>query len=368
MEYPSENRLSTKQIRINGICYPKEVFTEERVPEFATQGSFPHQLFLFLKDWYSDSPTLKVQTSGSTGVPKEIFVSKTKMLQSARMTCEFFGLKENEKILLALPLEYIAGKMVVVRALYAGLDIYPIEPDGHPLAAINTPIDFAAMIPLQVYNSLLTAEEKQKLSEINHLIIGGGAIDDGLERELSNFPNAIYSTYGMTETLSHIALRQINGKGATLFYTPLPNVTLSLSEESTLIVEAPLVSDEKLTTNDIAEFKQDGRFRILGRKDNVINSGGVKIQIEEVERILRSHIKGNFAITCIPHQKLGEAVVLLTEAENEQATQLIKNLLPRYHQPLYIVGVPAIPLTGNGKTDRTATKKLAERICPASIL
>lgn len=356
-----------KYIRIEGTVYCEEDFTATTKPKFADASPFLHELYLFLKDWFSDSPTLVVHTSGSTGTPKEMIVRKSQMLQSAKMTCEFFSLKENDKVLLCLPLAYIAGKMIVVRALYAGLDLYPIEPSGNPLANADESFDFAAMIPLQVYNSLQVKNERERLARIKYLIIGGGAIDEALERELNGFPNGIYSTYGMTETLSHIALRKINGTEASLYYTPLQAVEVTLSNDNTLIIDAPLVADERLTTNDIVDLRTDKSFRILGRKDNVINSGGVKIQTEEVERTLRPYLSGDFAITSVPHAKLGEAVVLLTnQPVDETMRQTIKNHLPRYHQPLYIYTITSIPRTGNGKIDRAATKKLAEQNCPAS--
>lgn len=354
--HPFYSYFRTDEVKIDGKICLKEALPHS-----------PHQLSLFLEEWFSSSTSIEVQTSGSTGQPKKMTVRKTQLLQSAKMTCDFFGLKPDDKALLCLPLEYIAGKMLVVRALYAGLDLYTVEPSGHPLATTAIDFDFAAMIPLQVYNSLQIHEERERLAKIKYLIIGGGAIDENLEKELAGFPNAIYSTYGMTETLSHIALRKINGAEASLYYTPLPNVRLSLSDEGTLIIDAPLVADETLITNDIAELRADGSFRILGRKDNVINSGGIKVQIEEVERTLRPHINSGFAISCIPHPKLGEAVVLLIEkTENLISRENIENILPRYQQPLHICSVPIIPLTGNGKPDRAAIKKLAEQICPAS--
>jgi len=358
--HPFYSYFRTENIQIEGSFYSKTLFTESEKPDFADKSLFHQQLYLFLKEWFSDSPTLSIHTSGSTGIPKDIVVRKIQMLQSAKMTCDFFGLGKGDKILLCLPLDYIAGKMIVVRALYAGLDIYPVEPTGHPLTGAAISFDFAAMIPLQVYNTLQIGAERQRLSSVKHLIIGGGAIDETLEKELKDFPNAIYSTYGMTETLSHIALRRISGSEASSHYIPLSGVKLSLSTNKTLVVDAPLVSDTALVTNDIVELHMDGRFRILGRVDNVINTGGVKVQIEEVERNLRSLLRGNFAITCIPHPKLGEAVVLLTEHPIDiEYKKKIEQLLPRYQQPQHICTVPFIPQTGNGKTDRAATKKLA---------
>ena len=352
------------KIRIEGNVYTQEYFESEEENGFAARSSFHRQLYVFLKEWFSAPSTLRVRTSGSTGAPKELTVRKEQMRQSAKMTCDFFGLKKNDKALLCLPLEYIAGKMMVVRAIYAGLDLYPVAPDGHPLARTDKPFDFAALVPLQVYNSLQSAAGKRRLSRIKSLIIGGGAIDDALEKALEDFPNAVYSTYGMTETLSHIALRRINGTDADRYYTPLPGVGLALSEEQTLIIDAPLVANEILITNDIAELRPDGRFRIIGRKDNVINSGGIKIQLEEVERVLRPYITGTFAVTCIPHPKLGEAVVLLLEpsADAVRVGETAAKVLPHYWKPLHVYTVAAIPQTGNGKTDRKATKLLAEKI------
>lgn len=315
----------------------------------------------FLNEWHDASPYLTVQTSGSTGTPKPIRVRKEQMMASARLTCSFLGLKKGDKALLCMSLDYIAGKMVVVRSLVAGLDLISIPPSGHPLKEVNTPLRFAAMIPMQVYNTLQVPEEKEKLMQIEHLIIGGGAIDAALAEELKALPNHIWSTYGMTETLSHIALRRLNGENASPYYTPFDNVRLSLSGESTLVIDAPLVCDETLVTNDIAELLPDGRFRILGRKDNVINSGGIKIQIEQVEELLKQILQVPFAVTSVPHPKFGEAVILLVEAEHPvvDLEQQVADLLPTYWQPKQIHYVTKIPHTGSGKIDRATAKKLA---------
>ena len=238
----------------------------------------------FLAEWHDPSPFLEVQTSGSTGTPKRMRVRKDRMLNSARLTCDYLGLKKGDKALLCMPLRYIAGKMMVVRSLYAGLDLEVREPSGHPLADWgDTPLRFAAMIPLQVYNTLRVPEERKRLEQTDILIIGGGAIDAALEQEIRQMPNTVYSTYGMTETLSHVALRRLNGPEASPYYHPFSSVTLSLSPDNTLVIDAPLVCDERLVTNDVARLLPDGSFAIIGRKDNIINSGGIKIQIEEVE-------------------------------------------------------------------------------------
>ena len=200
----------------------------------------------FLEVWHNDSPFLQVQTSGSTGAPKPMAVEKRRMLASARITCDFLGLKPGDTALLCMPLDYIAGKMMVVRALECSLRLVSVPPSGHPLAhetALSQVFDFAAMVPLQVYNSLQVPAERSRLMQIRQLIIGGGAIDDALAAALKSFPHAVWSTYGMTETLSHIALRRLNGPEASDCYTPFPSVRLSLSADGCLIIEAPAVCD-----------------------------------------------------------------------------------------------------------------------------
>lgn len=323
--------------------------------------AFRRELDLFLAEWFDASPYLTVQTSGSTGTPKKLAVEKERMMQSARLTCRFLGLRPGDSALLCMPLRYIAGKMMVVRALVAGLDLRLQPPSGHPLAREERPLGFAAMIPLQVYNSLRQPAEAARLRAIDRLIIGGGAIDRELETALGNFPHAVYSTYGMTETLSHIALRRLNGPQASPYYEPFPTVGLSLSGGGTLVIDAPLVAQEKLETNDVAELLPDSRFLIIGRKDNIINSGGVKIQIETVEKTLSPHISVNFALTAVPHPKFGEAVVLLVEgAEPPRAlTETLRQLLPKYQQPKYILAVGRIPQTGSGKISRAECRRLA---------
>ena len=314
----------------------------------------------FLSEWHDARPTLLVHTSGSTGKPKPFWVEKRRMEASARITCRFLGLKAGDTALLCLPLDYIAGKMMVVRSLVCDLRLLPVEPNGHPLATVHAPIDFAAMVPLQVYNSLQNAEERERLMQIRHLIIGGGAIDDEMAQALKTFPNHVWSTYGMTETLSHIALRRLNGPEASEWYTPFEGVSLTLNSDGCLVIEAPTVCAEPLVTNDMAELSSDGRFRIKGRKDNVICSGGVKIQTEEVERTLKPHLSVPFLITKRPDAKFGEAVVLLTEGTADEARKAAQACLPKHWQPRYYIHVDHLPFTATGKPARKEAALLAQ--------
>ena len=310
----------------------------------------------FLSEWNNDSLFVHVQTSGSTGAPKPMLAEKRRMLASACITNDFLGLREGDAALLCMSLDYIAGKMMVVRSIERGLKLITVEPSGHPLnhsqlAIDDCQIDFAAMVPLQVYNTLQVPEERKRLLQIRHLIIGGGAIDEALGAELKNFPNAVWSTYGMTETLSHIALRRLSGPEASDWYIPFPSVKVSLSEDGCLVIDAPEVCPERLVTNDIAEISPQG-FRILGRKDNVICSGGIKIQIEEVESRLRPFLRVPYLISKRPDPKFGEVSVLLTEGSVDEARQICERILPKYYLPRHYLHVDRIPLTETGKPAR----------------
>ena len=319
----------------------------------------------FLQEWKNDSERVLVHTSGSTGKPKPLWVEKRRMEASARITCDFLGLKAGDTALLCMSLDYIAGKMMVVRSIVGNLRLIAVEPTGNPLASVpEGDIDFAAMVPLQVYNSLQIPEERERLKQIRHLIIGGGAIDEAVALQLKDFPNYVWSTYGMTETLSHIALRRLNGVEASEWYVPFDNVRISQNEEGCLVIDAPEVCAGQLVTNDIVEIRGERRekrgecFRIIGRKDNVIVSGGIKIQIEEVERILKPFIREPFMITKRKNEKFGEVVVLLTESNDLEKVRKVCQLhLPKYWRPRDFVVVEKLPLTETGKPAR---KKAAE--------
>lgn len=329
----------------------------------------------FIDEWNNDSAYVEVKTSGSTGEPKRMLVEKRRMLNSARITCDFLGLKPGDTALLCMSTDYIAGKMMVVRSIERDLKLIEVEPCGHPLdikhltlnikhsqfSIFNFQFDFAAMVPMQVYNSLQVPEEKERLMAIRHLIIGGGAIDEAMEAELRTFPHAVWSTYGMTETLSHIALRRISGPEASEWYMPFPTVKLSTTDEGCLVIDAPEVCAQTLTTNDIVELKSDGRFRIRGRKDNVICSGGIKIQIEEVEQILKKYMRVPYIISKRKDEKFGEIVVLLTEGDTAEAQTICQQVLPKYHQPKVYLHVNQIPLTETGKPARKRAEELAKK-------
>lgn len=315
----------------------------------------------FISDWQSPSPTILVHTSGSTGKPKPMLVEKRRMEASARITCSFLGLKPGDSALLCMPLDYIAGKMMCVRSIVGGLRLIRVEPCGHPLQHLDEVPTFAAMVPMQVYNSLQDDRELNILKQIKHLIIGGGAISSNLATALRSFPNAVWSTYGMTETLSHIALRRLSGEDASEWYTPFDGVEVSLNQDGCLVINAPEVCAEPLTTNDIAEIDGDGRrFRIRGRRDNVVCSGGIKMQIEEIEAKLQAHTDIPLMITKRADEKFGETVVLLAKCNDiEPLKALCHKWLSKYEVPHDYIYVERLPVTETGKPARAEALRIA---------
>ena len=312
-------------------------------------------ILYFLIDRLSDGETMDVTTSGSTGNPKKIALNKKYVEASAGTTLEFFELKQGDKALLCLPEKYIAGKMMIVRSLLGKLDLYCIEPSLQPMAELPE-IDFAAMTPAQVSGLLESEEGIRFLKNIRQLILGGGFIPEKLERQLEQLETAVWHTYGMTETITHIALRKVNGEGASQWFSPLPGVEIQRAEDGCLQIHAPQLGAYFLKTNDLAELSTEG-FRILGRKDNVVNSGGVKLFPEQIEKKLEGLFENSFFLTGIPDEKYGEKLVMVVEGKQqaeteEQLSKIIKGRLSGYEIPREIVFVERIGRTKSGKIIR----------------
>ena len=326
----------------------------------------------FIAQWRDGSDIVEVRTSGSTGDPKVIRVEKSRMLTSARATCDFLGLQPGDTALLCMSVDYIAGKMMVVRAIERNLELITVEPSSHPLALpdfsdeMGKKLDFAAMVPMQVYSSLQVPQEREILGKIRHLIIGGGPLDPELENELHGMENAIWHSYGMTETLSHIALRRVSGTYASPWFTPLSGVTLTTNDDHCLIIDAPHLYPGRLVTRDVVEMENSSqRFKVLGRIDNVINTGGVKVHIEQVESKLASHLTCPFMVTKCPDPKFGEIVVMLLQGTPDDipvAQVMCDSYLPKFERPKHILAVPALPITATGKPARYLAAELARNL------
>lgn len=351
-----------------------------------SQSSKSLSLTEFMQQWNNAAPFLSVRTSGSTGTPKTISVPKASMVASARKTIAFLQLHEGDSALLCMPLDFIAGKMMVVRSIVGNLNLIAVEPSSHPLAQLQPdtpPITFAAMTPMQVWDTIQQPNEERILRQVRHLIIGGGAISTPLAQRLADFPNFVWSTYGMTETLSHIAMRRINGPEASDAYIPLSGVSLGSDSRGCLTINAPDIVPHELVTNDVVQWVPSPskastsapHFRIVGRLDNVICSGGIKVQAEEVERILEPHISAPFMVSWFADDRLGQAVSLVVQTSAPQyekpsapsthvfseasLLELCRSLLPRYWVPKHILFVPQLPRTQTGKVRRNAFATLS---------
>ena len=325
------------------------------------QTEFEEKVVSFLEDWFSDSEMVSVQTSGSTGKPKIFEVEKQRMLNSAKMTCDFLKLKKGNSALLCLPVEYISGKMMLVRSIERGLKLSIVNPTSAPMEFFNEEIDFCAMSPLQVENSL------DKIHLIKNLIIGGAQVSATLKEKLtqkcknSNAQTKIYETYGMSETLSHIALKQIYPI-AEDYFTVLKDVEIALDERGCLVISAPKLNPQPLKTNDLVELKDldfpesdKKQFKFLGRFDNVINSGGLKIHPEELGQLVNKQISNEVVFLGINDQKLGQKLVLLIEGNesDEIKNQLSAIIYPsKNHKPKKVVFKKEFPRLPNGKIDR----------------
>lgn len=316
----------------------------------------------FLEEWKNASPFVEVKTSGSTGEPKQVMVEKDRMIASAQMTGKFLELEKGYTALLCMPVDYIAGKMMVVRSDVLSLKLTAIEPKNRPFRELKAQFpngfDFVALVPSQVFETLKHKDEADIMRRSKHIIIGGGHVSKELQKQLTDFPNAVWSTYGMTETLSHIAMRRLNGDKASEWYSPLQGVEVSLNEENCIVIDAPRVSKDVVVTNDIGEMS-DGKFRVVGRKDNVICSGGIKIQIEEVESLLAQYLHSPFAISKQADEKFGEVAVLVTTDKDLTAVEEIcRQRLPRYWKPKRYYHLDCIPQTETGKIARAEIEKI----------
>jgi O-succinylbenzoic acid--CoA ligase len=335
-------------------------FNNLTINQLSFETEFEKKIKQFVEEWFSDSTTVKVQTSGSTGVPKVFDIEKKKMINSAEMTCDFLRLKEGNTALICLPVEYISGKMMVVRSIIRKLKLIIVDPSTNPLENINDEVDFCAMTPLQVENSL------NKLYLIKNLIIGGAAISENLKAKLNDYRSEIrnsgriFETYGMSETLSHIGLKQILPE-AEDYFTVFENISISTDEKGCLKIFAPNLNSEILQTNDLVEIKNENQFRFLGRIDNVINSGGAKIFPEQLEALVKKEIPNEVVFLGINDERLGQKLVLIIEGEkSEVLTGKVSSISfeKNFHKPKEIIFIEKIPRTPNGKVNRIELKNI----------
>ena len=299
----------------------------------------------FLLDWFDDKSYLEINTSGSTGIPKLIRVDKQAMVRSAIATGDFFDLQPGDKVLHCLPAKYVAGKMMFIRGFILGLEIDFVAPSSHPLDRLEYDYDFAAMVPMQAQYSI------DKLKHVKKIIIGGAKITKPLEEKLLKVKSKIYETYGMTETITHIAAKRVGKEAFTVF----PNVMLSQDDNNCLIIKAPSISDEIIETNDIVEMLSENEFIWLGRYDNVVNSGGIKLIPEQIEEKLATRIPRRYFAYGQADQVLGEKLVLIVEGEPMPIEKEVFDVLDKYEIPKEIHFIKHFEETPNGKIIRKET-------------
>ena len=321
---------------------------------------FEREIGDFLLDWISESEHILQRTSGSTGSPKDVYLSKKAMVKSALLTGSFLELGEGTRALLCLPVSSIAGKMMLVRALTLGWALTLVAPDRNPLWSVTGAVDFVAMVPMQLKASL------KELDRVGKVLVGGAPVSKDLREALSGRKTIVYESYGMSETASHIALRKLNppgegdSSGGISPFQALPGITLEQDDDGCLVVHAPFISKEPIQTNDLVSMPDAQSFHWLGRADHVVNSGGVKLIPETLEAQLEPVLKGRFFLTGIPDAELGEKLVLIAEGkpDEELLTRLRSSAaLEKYEVPKAVYFLDTFKEGKSGKILRAEIKR-----------
>jgi len=333
------------QFKLNGFHLNKDDLCRVAYSFIKEGEEFEKPVGDFLLDWFDSKSYIEMQTSGTTGAPKTICVSKQAMVDSAIASGDFFELQPGNKALQCLPVKYVAGKMMLVRAMILGLDIEFVAPSSHPMRNNEINFDFVAMVPLQAQNSIA------ELKRVKKLIVGGAAVYKTLEKQLMKLSTEVYETYGMTETITHIAARKLGEKA----FTVLPHITISYDDRSCLVIHAPRISSEVIFTNDIVELINENQFVFLGRMDNVINSGGIKLIPEQIEDKLAHKINHRFFIASKPDNELGEKVILVIEGEKYDLDDYLYEGLDKYEKPKEVLFILKFKETASGKILRKET-------------
>ncbi len=348
---PHYNKVHLR-FKLNRIHYSYEDLMEVAY-SFVKEGSqYEQGIGNFLLDWLDDNDAIQVNTSGSTGRPKGIRIKKQAMVHSAIATGDFFKLKPGDRALHCLPPHYIAGKMMLIRAIILGLEIDLVEPTSQPVFSKRKHYDFAAMVPMQLQNSL------KHCGNIKTIIVGGAPVSVGLKQDIQELNTAVYETYGMTETVTHIALKQLNktiDQNADSLFQTLPNVGISQDNRGCLVIEASQLSDKPIVTNDMVKLHSETEFEWLGRYDNVINSGGIKLFPEQIESKLQNKIADRFFISSVPDETLGEKVVLVVETDSKALDKAVFSELTAYETPKHVYLCSQFVETESGKIQRQKT-------------
>lgn len=350
--------MNTDKIQINSKFFSVEDLQQKLKNE--NLQDWEKGIYKFILNWFDESDFILQQTSGSTGIPKEIKLKKSAMVASAQKTIDFFQLKSNDTAWLCLPINYIAGKMMLVRAIVGQLNLIISESEGTPQIPAQT-VDFTAMVPLQVQKLL---ESKASFHTIHKLIIGGAAPDNSLLDKIQHLPTEVYATYGMTETCSHIALQRLNGSNPDKYFKILTGISITRNAEDCLVIYSPELSDNPIETTDVVELVSSSEFKIVGRNDNIINSGGLKILPEELETKIANIIGRECIIIPERDVLLGQKLVVVIEGiENKELAAVllekIKFGIGRHKSPKNMRFINQFPRNSSMKIDR---KKVIQQV------
>ena len=355
-----------KGIWINEFYYS---FSAIKKNDQKVSDPWVYKSLTFFHDWLNNKQSFTLYTSGSTGDPKPVEISRRQMEVSASLTAEALNLKPGMNALVCLNPDYIAGTMMLVRSIMVGMNVYVIEPSANPLTNLNESlkIDFAAFVPLQLQAIFEeSASGAEILNKINAIIVGGAPVNEFIKREVQKIKGTVYSTYGMTETVSHIALQQLNGADYSEYFTTLPGVIIGKDERGCLTIQSEITNNKKIITNDLVEIKSPNKFRWMGRLDNVINSGGIKIQAEQLEQEIAGifndlTIHNSFIISEMNDERLGKKVVLVVEGNlaynRDELLEILRHRLDKYKAPKDIICKSAFTKTISGKIDRKQLKE-----------
>lgn len=331
----------------------------------APSGDFESQVFACIREWHSNATEFVFHTSGSTGTPTAIKFTREQLIRSAQGTASAFGLRSGDTALVCLTPAFVAGRMMIVRAMVSGMEIVAVDPTSNPLSGIpeTQRIDFAAFVPLQLH-TMLEEGLHERLKAIRTILVGGAPVSRELrELVLDRLAGNVYQTYGMTETLTHVALDHITGPEEV--FKAMAGVEIGQDERGCLTITSAV--DRYLATNDLVALLPGNRFRWLGRYDNVINSGGVKYMPEQVERKMettfaRLNIHRPFFVAGMPHDRLGSELALVVEAERDAVMEEMLaaefgTMPDQYEKPRKIYFLPAFVYTASGKINRVETVK-----------
>ncbi|WP_372756486.1 AMP-binding protein [Mariniflexile sp.] len=345
------------KFKLDNISYNHEELMEVAYSYVKEGVSYQQELGNFLLDWLDYKDYIITKTSGSTGKPKNIKIKKQAMVNSALATGDFFNLKPGDKVLHCLPANFIAGKMMMVRAIILGLELDMVEPTALPKIDYEKDYAFCAFTPMQLKNFA------EYLNNIKTVIVGGGYVSEAIIEAIKDKKPEVYETYGMTETVTHIAVKKLNNfkdTDSSTFnhFKTLPNITVTTDDRDCLVINAPYLSEEKIVTNDIVKIHSDTSFEWIGRFDNVINSGGIKLYPEQIEKKLKKVIDKQFFITSMPDNTLGNKVVLIIEDETNKIDSSIFDGLDKYEKPKAVFAVSKFIETKSGKIQRAKTLDL----------